>query len=521
MVRPMIYRLGQFDLDAGRFELRKDGAATPVEPQVLAVLLLLVERRDALVTRDELIERVWNGRIVSDSAIASRIKSARRALGDDGVRQHMIRTVHGRGFRFVGEVQEGANRRRSAGAAASRAAAESPQGTAKPSIAVLPFQRLGAPGQHALIADALPHDLITALCRLRWLRVIARGSSFRLRDADAGRVGALLGVRYCLSGSLEATGRTIAVSAELADTGNSAVLWSERYVCPVQEVHEIRARILASVTAALEIHIPFHEACLARLGAPERLDAWSAYHLGLQHMFRFNEQDNRAAAAMFRHAVAKEPDFARAHAGLSFTHFQSAFLKYGVDPAAEAALARSSAERAIQFDPLDPFVNFAMGRSLWLEGDLEASLGWLGRATDLSPNYAQGIYATAWTETLLGRGGEGQEHADRSMALSPIDPLHYAMLATRALSHLVRGEDEEAAAWADRAASAPGAHVLIEMIASACQALRGDSGRAEAWADKVRRRGTGLGQADFFRSFPFHDAAIRRRLSEGFARHGL
>ena len=172
---------------------------------------------------------------------------------------------------------------------------------------------------------------------------------------------------------------------------------------------------------------------------------------------------------------------------------------------AEVALARRHAERAVEFDAFDPFVNFAMGRTFWLEGNLEASLGWLGRATGLNPNYAQGVYATAWAETLLGRGQEGQAHADRSMALSPIDPLHYAMLATRALSHLVRGEVAEATGWVDRAARDPGAHVMIDVIAAACHALNGDADRAAAWAAKVRRRSPGFVQGDFFRSFPFEE----------------
>jgi tetratricopeptide (TPR) repeat protein len=238
-------------------------------------------------------------------------------------------------------------------------------------------------------------------------------------------------------------------------------------------------------------------------------------------MFRFSASGNEAAALMFGHALSKAPHFARAHAGLSFTRFQNAFLRYRGEPAEEARLARDHAERALECDPLDPFVNLVMGRALWLEGGLRDSLAWLARATELSPNHAQSVYATAWTETLLGDGEKGQAHADRSMALSPIDPLHYAMLATRALSHMVRGEDEAAALWADRAGRDPGAHVLIDVIAAGCHDLAGQAEQARQWAQRARRRDPRLGRGDFFRSFPFDDRVVKARLSKSLERQGF
>ena len=225
--------------------------------------------------------------------------------------------------------------------------------------------------------------------------------------------------------------------------------------------------------------------------------------------------------ALFRQAIAIDPNFARAHAGLSFGHFQNSFLNYTADPASAALQASEAAAHAVEIDPLDPFANLTMGRALWLIADVPASLPWLDRAVALNPNYAQGIYARAWSQTILCRGAAGQSDADQAMALSPIDPLHYAMLATRALSHLVRGEESAAAHWADRAARAPGAHILIASIAVACHALNGDAVKAGIWADNVKRRGNTLSQAHFFRSFPFESAEIRRRISAGLALHGI
>jgi tetratricopeptide (TPR) repeat protein len=336
-----------------------------------------------------------------------------------------------------------------------------------------------------------------------------------------GEIGRLLGVRYCLSGTVEVAGGKLTVTAELVDTRDGGVVWADRYAGSIDDVHQVRGEIRSRILTALEIRIPLHEAGLARLTVSENLDAWSAYHLGLQHMYRFNRKDNAVATALFEKAVARDPEFARAYAGLSFVHFQTAFMRHTDDIAGETDLARRYAQRGLDLDPLDPFVNFTMGRSFWLAGDLDGSLGWLERATSISPNYAQGIYARAWTETLAGRGLEGRVNVDLAMRLSPLDPLHYAMLGTRAFTHMMMGEDQEAALWAERAACAPGAHVLIAMIATAAHALAGDDARAAAWAANVRERNAALKRDDFFRSFPMKPETAKMRVSQALDRFGF
>jgi TolB-like protein/DNA-binding winged helix-turn-helix (wHTH) protein/Tfp pilus assembly protein PilF len=526
----MIYRFGGFELDLARVELRMDGAACPVEPQVFALLALLVENRDRLVSKDEIIEKVWDGRIVSDSAVASRVKSARKAIGDDGKNQRLIRTVQRRGFRFVGDVRPAPSVELFPAAAAGRPAGPGELAPvqpaipdSRPSIAVLPFHFTGEAGPYGGFADALPHELIVELSRLRWLFVTARGSSFRLRapDVDLGEVGRLLGVRYCLTGTMEVARRNLAVTVTLVDTRDGGVLWADRYAGPVGDVHRVREEIRGRILTALEIQIPIHEAALARLRGTEDLDAWSAYHLGLHHMYRFNRTDNAAATALFQKSVTLDPGFARAHAGLSFVHFQTAFMRHTDDLAGEVDLARRYAERAVELDSQDPFVNFTMGRTYWLQGDLEGGLAWLERATSLSPNYAQGIYARAWTETLAGRGLLGREHVDLAMRLSPLDPLYYAMQGTRAFTHIVQGEDAQAAYWAERAARSPGAHVLIAMIAAAAHVLAGNMPHAESWAANVRERNATLTREDFFRSFPMKSETARSRVSTALERCGF
>ncbi|WP_230293896.1 winged helix-turn-helix domain-containing protein [Croceicoccus sp. Ery5] len=522
----MIYRFDDFTLDEAKFVLLKGGIALDAEPQVLSLLILLAGNADRLLTRDEIIEKVWNGRIVSDAAISSRIKSARRLLGDDGRQQRYIATVHGIGFRFAGHVRvelPATPRLPVQPDNADAGHAEPPPRHARPSIAVLPFTLRGDGQGYASMADALPHEMIAELSRLRWLFVIARGSTFRFRGqpADAVRVGQVLGVRYALSGEVEIARGRLGVTVELADTEGGAVIWGERYEESLDAVHDIRSRIVKSVIAALEVRISAHEAQRARLMATDRLDAWAAYHLGLEQIYRYNRSDNLAARAFFERAIALDPEFARAHAGLAFTRFQEGFMRYRADVDASRHAARAAAERAVALDPLDPFVNLVMGRVQWIEGDLDGSLAWLARSTKLSPNYAQAVYVSGLTQTLTGAADPAIDNLDLALGLSPLDPLRYGMLSSRGMANILSGNLEEAIRWSEMAVHSPGAHKHIPLVAAVARDVAGDREKAAGWVARARSMDPDIRASDFLRSFPFSSGEGRRIFSEALARHSL
>lgn len=170
----------------------------------------------------------------------------------------MIRTVHGRGFRFVAAVADPA--------AAPPLQADLPVGpdsaeTSRPSIAVLPFRPLGPAPDIAILAEAIPHEIIQALSRMRWLAVIARGSSFRFRraEADLDLVGTALGAAYVLSGMIEIRGGAVVVVIELADAGRAEVIWGDRLTAPMDGIEFLRQRIIAHVVTALDLHVPQNE----------------------------------------------------------------------------------------------------------------------------------------------------------------------------------------------------------------------------------------------------------------------
>jgi TolB-like protein len=373
------------------------------------------------------------------------------------------------------------------------------------------------------IGDAIPTELISSLSRLRWLRIIARGSSFRFRnrDTDLDAVRETLGVAYCITGAVEIFGSKLAVVVELIDATTHSVVWSERIPSRIHDVHEIRAQIVRDVIGALELHIPLNEAEKARLISPSALDAWGEYHIGLQHMYRFNRTDNEVAAAHFERAAVLDPHFARAFAARSFTSFQSAFLKYSPDPRKDAENARRFAERSVEIDSLDPFGNFNLARTHWLDGDPDGGLALLARAIEVNPNFAQGHYARAWTDVMAGRGEAARASVDTALGLSPLDPFLYAMQATRGFACLIQGDYAGAAEWAERGARSPASHFLIGAIAVAAHRLHGDLDRANYWTRNVRARRADASIEHFFKAFPFSDARVRQEIAAALAVQGF
>ncbi len=538
----MIYRFDNFELDLARIELRKSGKPLAIEPQVFDVLLLLIENRERMVSKNEILEQVWNGRVVSESAMSSRIKSLRRLLGDTGDKQEFIRTIRGRGFRFVACVdlslaeieastQSVSSLKQSTGnhdtVAEPEEKADAASGQnyedAKPALAVLPFQWLGTEKSYVILADALPQEIITALSRLRWLSVIARGSTFQFREADLDvqHIGKVLNVGYCFTGSVEHFLQEIRISVDLIDTKNGTVVWGDQFNFKIDRILEVRTEIVAKIVSALEIQIPQHEASLARLASPDSLNAWAEYHLGLQAMYRFTNLDNAAATLHFRRAVDLAPNFTHAHAGLSFTSFQDAFLKYSNNIEKSIRQAHKHAERSLELDPYDAFANFTMGRSCFLTGDYESSFSWLDRSIELCPNYAQGLYSRAWAEVLFGNASEALPAVEAAMRLSPLDPLQYAMMGTRSLAYIEKQDFPSAAYWAEKAATAPNSHAMLGYVAVIAHSLNGDAERALYWKSNLQKRRPDITRQLFFESFPFTNKVMRAVIEKELKKCGL
>jgi DNA-binding SARP family transcriptional activator/TolB-like protein len=372
------------------------------------------------------------------------------------------------------------------------------------SVAVMPFVD-GAAAAARRVADGLTEDIITRLAKLRVLFVIARGTVYALRDRgiDAQEAGRLLNVEYVASGSVRRQEGRISVVVELVETEGARIVWTDELTGAVDDTFSVLDAIVDRIVAAIAEEIETAECNRAILKPPSSLDAWEAYHRGLWHMYRFNGTDNREAERLFQDAIRLDPTFARAYAGLSFTHFQNAFLDLTPDRARQIELAFESAGRSVGADDRDPAAHWALGRALWLRGVESESFAELGRSIELSPNFALGHYTLGFVHSQAGDPRTAIAATNHSRALSPFDPLQFAMLASRALAHVRLGELEEAADWAVKATGRPNAHAHILAIAAECLALTNRRDEGRAFVARIRERTPGYDVDQFLRAFRF------------------
>jgi len=409
-----------------------------------------------------------------------------------------------------------------AGPDAAASAARERSSARRASVAVMPFvDGVAAAEAGGGIADALVHDVITRLAKLRTLFVIAQGTVFALHERRVGAEAAarMLDVDYVVSGAVRVLGGRLLVDVELAETRTSRVVWAERFDEPrdgtLQVLDEIGNRVVSSIAGEIELL----ERNRAILKPPASLDAWEALHRGLWHMYRFTRGDNEEARRFFATAVELDPTLARAHAGLSFTHWQNAFQGWA-DRDQEVGRALDAAARGVLVDDRDPSVHWAQGRALWLRGDHAQSVVELEQSVDLSPNFAQAHYSLAFVQSQSGDPAAAVEAADHSRKLSPYDPLLFGMFGARAMALVRLGRYDEAAFWAVKAAARPNAHAHIFGIAAFSLALSGALDEARQHAAALRRMSGSYGIDDFLRAFRF-DAEGEGRFREGARRLGV
>jgi TolB-like protein/Tfp pilus assembly protein PilF len=376
----------------------------------------------------------------------------------------------------------------------------------------------GAPGG---TADALAHDVITRLAKLRSLFVIAQGTVFELKERGVGPAEAarLLNVDYMISGSVRRDGAQLTVTVELIEARGGRVVWADilkqRQGDALLVLDEIGNRIVASIASEVEAL----ERNRAVLKPPSSLDAWESHHRGLWHMYRFSKADNELARHFFQGAVQLDPTFSRAYAGLSFTYFQSAFQGWA-ERATAVDRAFEAAGQSLMADDRDPAAHWAMGRALWLRSRHEQCVAELEQAVELSPNFALGHYTLAFVHSQAGDPRAAIAASDYSRSLSPFDPLLFGMLGARAMALVRQGHFDEAARWAVQAAGRPNAHVHIQAIAALSLALAGSMEEAQSYAAVIRKANAAYTVADFFGAFRF-DSNGRAAFRKGAARLGL
>ncbi|MGH6750783.1 MAG: winged helix-turn-helix domain-containing tetratricopeptide repeat protein [Bradyrhizobium sp.] len=511
----MKYRLSDFEIDLSQQELRRAGVSVHIEPQVFDLIVHLVRNHDRVVSKDELIDTIWNGRAISEAAFSSRINGARRVLGDNGTDQLFIRTLHRRGFRFVGDVQTvGASdadavrlvpddavaagdvpARVSISAELSQlddvvSEAVKAEAITRSSIAVLPFGNMSNDPENDYFSYGLTEDIIRLLARNRWLSVISRHSTigFGGRVVDAREVGAQLGVSYVMSGSVRKSRDTVRITAELARAADGKQLWSDKYDLQLENIFDIQEEMARQIAATIEPELSKVEQQLAARKAPENLDAWDCYQRGLWNLWRFTTPGFDEAEVYFQRAIEVDPDFARGHGALGYVNVQRSLYDHPRDRAARLETALRQSRVAVALDDLDCFCHCALGRALSLTRQNDEALAVIDLSLELNPSFAQGYFAQGFNLLWHGREIEAETLLDRATMLSPRDSHLWSFHHVRAWTHFSLGEYDVAAEFARRATRQP--NVTYRAFATLVASLGrlGEKAQAEAVAAELLQR---------------------------------
>jgi TolB-like protein len=501
-------------LDTDRRELRRGSDPVAVEPQVFDLLIYLLENRDRVVSKEDLIAAVWSGRIVSDSTMTSRINAARKAIGDSGEQQKLIRTVARKGLRFVGEVtvEDG-------GTPLSPAA--QPR-TDRPGIAVLPFVNMSGDPEQEYFSDGITEDIITALSKLRWFFVIARNSSFiyKGRAVHIRQIANEVGVDYVVEGSVRKDGGRVRITVQLNDVATGSHIWAERYDRDLADVFAVQDEITEAIVAAIEPQIYAAENFRARRRPPNSLDAWDLVMRALGHYWRVTRHDNLVAQALLEKAIAIDPNYGQALGVLAASHSFSAHMGWA-DMEAAVPLAERAALVAILADSEDPWAHYALGYAHLYNRRFDDSLAEFEWALRLNPNFslAQAYHGLALTYS--GRWQEGIVAARRALRLSPRDPYSAIYCGIAAYSHYVGRDYEEAMRLSREGIRQRSDFVGAHRVLTAAAGMAGQPEIGRAALVELRRAQPNISLEWIASQMPIQQPDEMQHYLEGFRRAGL
>lgn len=457
-----VIRFGEFELDTALLELRQSGTAVAVEPLVFDLLAYLANNPDRIVTKEELFAEIWSGRIVSDAALSSQVKAARRVLGDDGTSQHTIRTIHGRGLRFIAPIEQ-SNAATAPEPAASPAGViefgSQPERAKKPSVAILPFANLNGDPNENYFADGITEDITTALSKNRWLIVVARNSAFAFRDgADGIRIiGQKLEADYIVTGSVRKAGTRARISVQLVEAVSEASVWSERFDRDMIDIFDLQDEITETVSSRLESELGMTEQRKAERQPRKNLGSWDLYQLGVAQFYRFTPESNLKSQVLLRQAIEMDPEFASAYSRLAYSIVLS-MVYFDATPDQERLdEALKAAKRAIELDDQDANSYFTIGRVYLARREYDQAIDALEYALELNPCLAVTYCGLGDSLAYEGRLDEAIEQFEVAIRLSPHDPFRWAFYSYRSLAHLFRNEFDQAVSWARRSVQVPNA----------------------------------------------------------------
>jgi adenylate cyclase len=461
-------------------ELQRDGIAARLTPKATALLGALLERAPRLVTKQELLSVVWDGKAVGDEALTSCIQELRRALHDDARQPRYIETRHRRGYRLIIPPV----------ATPGPPASTVPAPAGKPSLAVLAFDSLSGDRDQDYLADGIVEDITTALSRIGAFFVVARGSSFAFKGHSlaAQEIGRQLGVRYIVEGSVRRAGQQLRLTVQLIDAESDHHLWADHYDGEMADVFDLQDRIVGRIVGAISPSVRANEIARARLKRPDSLQAYD-YLLRAQPGFQSIVDPGHAEAlALLHKALELEPDYALAMAQAAWGHAQRFNRLMSADVAGERRQAVELAEAAIVLAPDDPSVLAAAGQALLNtgpDGYAERCAFLFRKVLELDPNSAPGWRRMGGLHLHRREPAGAIDAFERALRLSPLDPMSFYARQGLGDAHLMEGRLLEALALYQQALSERPHDHLLQRRVCALLALSGEIEPARRLAQEM------------------------------------
>src|SRR5712664_552429 len=427
-IRILRYRFEDYAFDPDRRELHRGADVVSIAPQVFDLLDYQIRNRERVVNKDDLINAVWNGRSVSDAALTTRLNVARRAIGDSGEEQRLIKTLPRKGFRFVGQVREA---REVAGPNPGDAPESAPAVPDKPSIAVLQFANMSGDPEQEYFADGMVEEITTALSRFKWLFVIARNSSFTFKGkaVDIKEVGRRLGVRYVLQGAVRKASGKVRITGQLIEAATGAHIWADKFERDMTDIFALQDEVTLAVVSAIQPKLFQAEIALATRRRPEDLTAYDLSLRAIQQIGPSTREGLAEGLRLVQRALELDPGFAGAAALAGACHLENVLRNYAIDPQFERKEAVRLMRVALSLDDGDSgTLATAALISALMVGDCETEIEMSDRAVALNPNSYHTWNYRGWVYKIAGQPEEAIRSFERAVRISPLDPQQYTVL---------------------------------------------------------------------------------------------
>jgi TolB-like protein/Tfp pilus assembly protein PilF len=529
----MRFRFEEFELDPELFELRRDGLPVELQRKAFDLLLHLLRNPERTVGKRELLDALWPDAVVEEGSLARAVSLLRRALDDSQAREaraqrggaerrrqvtagrRIVRTVHTRGYRLGVPVQR-VERPRGPGDAVSL--------LPRPAVAVLAFSVAGGEPDQEYFADGIAEDLITLLACWRRFPVIARNSSFAYRGTrpDVRHVGAELGARYVLEGSVRRAEKRVRITALLSDAASGLELWADHYDGELSDVFALQDRIATRIVAEVEPTIEGEEERRVLRAPPESLDGWDCCLRARWHLHRGTREGYGEARRWLERAIELDPESSWAHSLLAHCHFEETLLGGTQNLPVALSTTLDAARRAVALDERDSLAHALLGiASLWAKRDHERAIEALERSLELDPSSARANHFLGCVLLFAGRPADG---LPRLRAVPRLDPRYRTMsqlLSDTALCHLQLDDPDEAVRLARAAIERNSANVRAHQRMVAALARAGRQEEARAAAQGLRELQPGLSREYLEATYPFRDPAQLGRFLAALERAGL